>query len=70
MQVTTVKKKRYVLSPEDIKALEIVSSLLDDFIEDEELTEKIHSEVWANVGDAQEIVSTILSLNGIEFDLC
>jgi hypothetical protein len=74
MQVTIVKKKRYVLSPEDVKALEVVSSLLDGFIKDEELAEEINSEtVWtsvgANVEDAQEVVSTILSLNGIEFDL-
>jgi hypothetical protein len=74
MQVTIVKKKRYVLSPEDVKALEVVSSLLDGFIKDEELAEEINSEaVWtsvgANVEDAQEVVSTILSLNGIEFNL-
>lgn len=72
MQVTTVKKKRYDLSSEEIKALEVVSSLLDDFIEDEELAEQIqiNSEAWPSVRDAQDIISTILSFNETEFDLC
>ena len=70
MQITTVKKKKYVLSSEDIKALEVVSSLLDEFIEDEELAEEINSEIYASVKDAQDIIFTILDLDGTEFDLC
>ena len=70
MQITTVKKKKYVLSSEDIKALEVVSSLLDEFIEDEELAEEINSEIYVSVKDAQDIIFTILDLNRTEFDLC
>ena len=70
MQITTVKKKKYVLSSEDIKALKVVSSLLDEFIEDEELAEEINSEIYASVEDAQNIIFTILDLDGTEFDLC
>lgn len=72
MKIRTVKKKRYVLSSEDIETLKIVSSLLDDFIKDEELAEQIqiNSEAWPSVRDAQDIVSTILSFNETEFDLC
>ena len=69
MQTTAIKKKRYVLSPEDIRALRVVYSLLGDFLEDEELTGEIRLEACASVGDAQNIVFTILNLNGIEFDL-
>jgi hypothetical protein len=69
MQITTVKKKRYVLSSEDIKALKIVSSLLDDIIKDEELAEIITPEAYASVRDAQDIVFTILDFDGTEFDL-
>ena len=70
MQVTTVKKKRYDLSSGEIQALEVVSSLLDDFLEDEELTEVINLEAYASVKDAQDIIFTILDLDGTEFDLC
>ena len=70
MQITTVKKKKYVLSSEDIKALEVVSSLLDEFIEDEELAEEINSEIYVSVKDAQDIIFTILNLDRTEFDLC
>ena len=70
MQITTVKKKKYVLSSEDIKALEVVSLLLDEFIEDEELAEEINLENYPSVKDAQDIIFTILNLDGTEFDLC
>jgi uncharacterized protein YqeY len=68
MQITTVKKKRYDLSSEERKALEVVSSLLDDFIEDEELTEVIDLETYADVRDARYTILTILELDKIEFN--
>lgn len=70
MLTATVKKKRYDLSSEDIKALKVVSSLLNDVIEDEELVEIISTEACASVRDAQDIVLTILKFDGTEFDLC
>lgn len=70
MQIITVKKKRYVLSSEDIRALKIVSSLLDDVIKDEELTEIITPEAYASVRDAQNVVFAILEFDGTEFELC
>ena len=70
MQTTTVKKKRFVLSSDDIRALKVVSSILDDFIEDEELSDAIASEACASVRDASDIVSTILNLDETEIDLC
>jgi fructose-specific phosphotransferase system component IIB len=70
MQITTVHKKKYVLSSEDIKALDVVFLLLDEFIEDEELAEGINSEALASVKDAQNIISTIFDLEEVEFNLC
>ena len=69
MQTTTVKKKKYVLSPGEIRALKDVSSLLSNFLEDEELVEVINLEAYATVRDAQDIISTILNLNETELDL-
>lgn len=70
MLVTTVKRKKYVLSSEDADALRVVSSLFNDFIEDEELVEEINMEACASVRDAQDIVTTILYLDETELDLC
>lgn len=70
MQTITVKKKRYSLSSKDIEALKVVSSLLDDFIKDEELAEEINSEAYVSVRGAQAIISAILYLDETEFDLC
>ena len=69
MQITTVQRKKYTLSPEDIKALEVVFSLLDEFIEDEKLAEEINSQIYASVKDAQDIISIILDLEEVEFNL-
>ena len=69
MQITTVKKKSYVLSPENVRALKDVSLLLDKFVEDEELAEVIESEACASVRDARDIVFTILNLEETDIDL-
>ena len=69
MQTTTVKKKRYVLSSEDIRALKDVSLLLDKFVEDRELVETIDSEACTSIGDAQDIIAAILNLNETDIAL-
>ena len=69
MQITTVKKKRYILSPENVRALKDVSLLLDKFFEDKELAEVIDSEACASIGEAQDIIATILNLEETDIDL-
>ena len=69
MQITTVKKKSYVLSPENVRALKDVSLLLDKFVEDEELAEVIDSEACASIEDAQDIIAAILNLEETDIDL-
>ena len=69
MQITTVKKKSYVLSPENVRALEDVSLLLDKFVEDGELAGVIDLEADTSIGDAQDIIAAILNLDETEFVL-
>ena len=71
MKITTVKKKRYVLSPENVRALKDVSLLLDKFVEDRELAEVIDSEACTSIGEAQDIIAAILNLDEAEnFLIC
>ena len=69
MQITTVKKKGYVLSPENVRALKDVSLLLDKFVEDKELAEAIGSEACTSIEDAQDIIAAILNLDETEIAL-
>ena len=69
MQITTVNKKSYVLSLENVRALKDVSLLLDKFVEDKELAEVIGSEAGTSIGDAQDIIAAILNLDGTDIDL-
>lgn len=69
MQITTVTKKSYVLSPENVRALKDVSLLLDKFVEDKELAEVIGSEACTSIGHAQDIIAAILNLDETEIAL-
>ena len=70
MKITTVKKKRYVLSPENVRALKDVSLLLDKFVEDRELAERITLEACASIGEAQDVIAAILNFDEKEIALC
>ena len=69
MQITTVQKKSYVLSLENVRALKDVSLLLDKFVEDKDLAEVIGSEAGTSIGDAQDIIAAILNLEETDIDL-
>ena len=69
MQIITVKKKSYILSPENVRALKDVSLLLDKFVEDKELAEAIGSEACTSIEDAQDIIAAILNLDETDIDL-
>ena len=69
MQIITVKKKSYILSPENVRALKDVSLLLDKFVEDGELAGVIDLEADTSIGDAQNIIAAILNLDETDIDL-
>ena len=69
MQIATVTKKSYILSPENVRALKDVSLLLDKFVEDRELAEQIDSEACTSIGNAQDIIAAILNLDETEIAL-
>ena len=64
MQITEVKKRKYGLTEEEILAILQAIDVLKIISNDNEICEVIQCEACGGVGDAQDVLAAILSLDG------
>ena len=68
MWITEVKKKHYNLTVEEISAIKRAIVVLETISIDDEICEAIQCEACGGVGDAQNVLNTILSLDATDID--
>ena len=70
MRIQEVKKIKYTLTQTEISAIIEVLRLLSDITDDDGITNMIQNEVCIGIGDAEDILTTIIELNETDIDLC
>ena len=68
MRIGEIKKKIYTLTSEEREILHKMYSLLEDFRTDDDLSDQIQGKACANIGDALDIIDSILSFDGVELE--
>ena len=66
MLISEVKKKTYSLTGEEVSAIRRAICVLRTIYEDDEICEVIQREACGAVGDAQGVLYTVLSFDGID----
>lgn len=68
MWTTEIKKKRYNLTVEEISAIRRAIEVLETISNDDEICYAIQCEACGGVGDAQDVLNAILSLDATDID--
>ena len=68
MKITEVRKKRYILTPTETSVIREVLRVLSEISNDDDICENIQSESCAGVGDAENLLVAILSLDETDLD--
>ena len=70
MQITEVKKKKCILTGEEISAIKQVINILDIISGEDEICEVIQYEAYADVDiyDVKAILDVLLSIDKIDID--
>ena len=68
MQTITVAKKKYILTQTEASAIKEVIRLLSQITDDDDIADTIQIEACSEVEDTEELVNTILNLEGKDIE--
>ena len=68
MQIITVKKKKYILTQTEASAIREVLRLLSQITDDDDIADTIQIEACSEVEDTEELLNTILNLEGKDIE--
>ena len=68
MQTITVAKKKYILTQTEASAIREVIRLLSQITDDDDLADTIQIEACSEVEDTEELLNTILNLEGKDIE--
>lgn len=68
MQTITVAKKKYILTQTEASAIKEVIRLLSQITDDDDIADTIQIEACSEVEDTEELLNTILNLEGKDIE--